>query len=99
MKRRKDNFLDNLSTCAYLHDMKNLQVGEFKSRFSRVLEDVRKGEEITISYGKKKEKVAVIVPYSKYKKNIRRKLGILEKRATCVIGENFSLSDEDMIES
>ncbi|MBP7737508.1 MAG: type II toxin-antitoxin system Phd/YefM family antitoxin [Spirochaetes bacterium] len=79
--------------------MKHLQVGEFKSRFSSVLDDVRKGEEITISYGKKKEKVAVIVPYSKYKKNIRRKLGILEKRASCVIGDDFSLSDEDMIES
>ncbi len=79
--------------------MKNLQVGEFKSKFSKVLEDIKKGEEITISFGKKKEKIAVIVPYSKYKKTIHRKLGILENKASFDLKEDFSISDDDLIHS
>jgi prevent-host-death family protein len=79
--------------------MKDLQVGEFKARFSKVLEDIKKGEEITISFGKKKEKIAVIIPYKKYKKNIHRKLGILEKRASVRIKENFSITDEELLRS
>jgi len=92
-------FLDNLSTCGYLHGMKNMQVGELKSKFSKVLEDIKKGEEITISFGKKKEKIAVIIPYSKYKKNIHRKLGILENKASYEIKDKFSITDEELLKS
>lgn len=42
-----------------------LSVGELKPRFSDVLKDVRDGREVVISYGRKKEKVAVIIPYRK----------------------------------
>ena len=38
--------------------MKTLQVGEFKSHFSEVIENIKKGEEVAISFGKKKEKIA-----------------------------------------
>lgn len=79
--------------------MKNLQVGEFKARFSRVLEEIRKGEEITISFGKKKEKIAVIVPYAKYKRNVQRKLGLLEKKASFEIRESFAITDEELLNS
>ena len=79
--------------------MKNLQVGELKSKFSKVLEDIKKGEEITISFGKKKEKIAVIIPYSKYKKNAHRKMGILENKASFEIKGNFSITDEELFNS
>ena len=36
--------------------MKTLQVGELKSKFSEVLDYIRKGEEVVISFGKKKGK-------------------------------------------
>ena len=39
--------------------MKTLPVGEFKSKFSEVLENVKKRDEIAISFGKKKEKIAM----------------------------------------
>ena len=76
-----------------------MQVGEFKSRFSKVLEDVKRGEEIVISFGKKNEKIAVIVPYSKYSANKTRKLGVLEGRATYRINGDFAMSDEDLVNS
>ncbi len=46
--------------------MQTLTIGELKTGFSEVLKRIRNGEEIVISYGKKREKVAVLVPYSAY---------------------------------
>ncbi len=43
--------------------MQTLTIGELKGRFSEVLEKVKLGEKIVISYGKKREKVAVFFPY------------------------------------
>jgi hypothetical protein len=79
--------------------MITLQVGELKSSFSKVLGYLRKGEEAAISFGKKKEKIAVIVPYSKYRKGIHRKLGLLEKKASYKIQGDFKISDEDLLDS
>jgi len=77
--------------------MKTLQVGELKTRFSKVIEEVKSGEEITISYGKKHEKIAVIIPYNKYKSRISRKLDILANKATYRIAGDFSISDKELL--
>ncbi len=74
--------------------MKTLQVGEFKSHFSEVIENIKKGEEVAISFGKKKEKIAVLVPYSKYMKKVSRKIGLLEKKASFTLSSDFKVSDE-----
>jgi len=79
--------------------MKTLPVGEFKSKFSEVLENVKKGDEIAISFGKKKEKIAVIIPYKKYKKSIHRTLGILEHKASYKLSSSFSITDEEFLNS
>ena len=54
--------------------MKTMSVGELKPKFSSVLSDIRNGDEIIVSYGRKKEKVAVIIPYKKYIKQTTKKL-------------------------
>jgi prevent-host-death family protein len=77
--------------------MQTISVGELKARFSEVLERVRKGEEITISYGKKRKKVAVLLPYDRYSPKQERKLGLLKDRGTCVIHKDFKLTDEEML--
>lgn len=77
--------------------MKTLQVGEFKSHFSEVLENIKKGEEVAISFGKKKEKIAVLIPYAKYVKKSNRKIGLLEKKATFNISSDFKITDEDFL--
>jgi len=46
--------------------MQTMTVAEVKSHFSDALDLVQKGEEIVISFGKRKEKVAVLVPFSRY---------------------------------
>ena len=79
--------------------MQSISVGELKARFSEVLERVRKGEEIIISFGKKRKKVAVLLPYEHFTLKQERKLGLLRNRGACVIRENFKITDEEMLTS
>ena len=76
--------------------MQILSVGEFKSNFSEILKRVLAGEEIGISYGKKKEVVARLVPKAPAKKP-RRKLGILEGKGKVVFNHDFKMSEEDFL--
>lgn len=76
--------------------MKTYAVGEFKTHFSEIIERVRAGEEIIISYGKKKENVAVLIPYADYKtKKIR--LGILQNKSF-KIHDDFQMSEEALLD-
>jgi prevent-host-death family protein len=77
--------------------MKTLPVGEFKTHFSEVIDDVRAGEEIVITYGKKKEQVAVVIPYSLYKKRNQIKLGLL-KNNTYKIHDSFAMTEEELLD-
>ncbi len=79
--------------------MKTMKVGELKTHFSEVIEQVKKGEKIIISYGKKKENVAVIVPYSEYKKNNSIKLGLLKNKATYAFKNDFEMTTEELTDS
>ena len=79
--------------------MKTLTVGEFKSKFSEVIDIIRKGGEIAVSFGKRKEKIAVLVPYDKYKsrRSNKRKLGILESKASFHLKDDFKMTDKDLL--
>jgi len=79
--------------------MQTLSIGELKTRFSEVLGRLRGGQEIVISYGKKKEKVAVLVPYSNYRGSPKRELGLLQERGRYVIHEDFKMTDEEILDS
>lgn len=77
--------------------MQVLSIGELKSHFSAVLEQVKNGETIVVSYGRNKEKVAAIVPYSHVMPAGERPLGPLSGKAQCVIGDDFAISDENLL--
>lgn len=79
--------------------MKTLAVGELKANFSSVLDEVKSGHPVAVGYGKRKTKLAVIVPYEQYRKNNGRKIGILEKHARCRIHKDFRISDEALLSS
>lgn len=79
--------------------MKTLQVGEFKSHLSEIINEIKNGEEIALSFGKKKEKIAVLIPYSKYIRKNNRKLGILHNKASFSFSNNFKVTDEEFFES
>ncbi len=79
--------------------MKTLAVGELKAHFSEVLEEVKHGNPVAVGYGKRKTKVAVIVPYSEYRKTAKRRLGVMEGRATYRTRSDFKMSDEEFLSS
>lgn len=77
--------------------METLKADELKTHFSDVLKKVRAGKEIIISFGKKDEKIAVLVPYKKYKPNAVRPLGILEGKAKFIMKQDFQITDEEFL--
>ena len=77
--------------------MNQMTVGQFKSKFSQVLEKVLQGESIGITYGKNKKKVAALIPYKKYFKKYNIKLGILEGKASFKIKKGFKMTEEEFL--
>lgn len=79
--------------------MHQLTVGQFKAKFSEVLEKVMKGESVGITYGKGKKKVAALIPYKKYTNQNKIKLGLLEGKASFKIHGDFKMTDEEFLNS
>lgn len=77
--------------------MKSIQVGEFKARFAEMLDAVKAGETVVISYGRKREKVAALVPYPQVRGPARRRLGVLAGRARVRFAKDFSIGDEELL--
>jgi antitoxin (DNA-binding transcriptional repressor) of toxin-antitoxin stability system len=77
--------------------MKILQSAEAKAHFSSILKDIEAGNEVAIAYGKKKQTIAVIIPYEQWKKSKKRQLGTLESKMTVSFSDDFSMSDEELI--
>lgn len=79
--------------------MKTIMVGELKKNLTKVLAIINEGEEVTISSGNKKKKnIAVLVPFDKYTGKNKRRLGILEKKASFSLREDFKITDEELYE-
>ena len=89
--------LTNKDSHATFFAMKTMQIGELKTHFSQVLEQVRHGEKIIISYGKSRENVAVIVPYSEYKGTNAIQLGLLRGKASYTFSDDFEMTAEELI--
>lgn len=81
----------------YHHFMKTLPVGELKTRFSEVLEKVKKGESFGILYGRQRKPVAMIVPYLEAETKKARKIGLYDGKFTIQIAEDFEISEEDLL--
>lgn len=77
--------------------MKTIQIGELKTHFSEILNQVKNGDEIIISYGRKKEKIAMIVPYKNNQNTKKRKLGIFKDKANYKIKSNFEMTEDEFI--
>jgi antitoxin (DNA-binding transcriptional repressor) of toxin-antitoxin stability system len=76
--------------------MKSLAVGELKSHFSQILDEVQQGAKVGILYGKSKKPVAMIVPYLE-EKSEKRRLGILDGKVKIEFMDDFGMTDEELI--
>lgn len=79
--------------------MQQLTVGDFKSKFSQILEKVLKGESVGITYGKKKKKVAALIPYNKLAQSNKIKLGLFKGKFSFKIKKGFKMTDEEFLNS
>jgi len=79
--------------------MKTVQLAEAKTHLSSIIKDIQAGDEVAIAYGKKRETVAVIIPYEHWKKSRKRKLGMLKGKVAVNFSKDFSMSDEELINS
>ena len=75
--------------------MQTVTVGNFKASFSQILDQIREGESVAIAYGRRKQAVAVMVPYQKYMQ-AKRKLGVLQQYGPIEIGEEFKMTDQEL---
>ena len=73
--------------------MKSIAVGEFKAQFSSVIKELQEGHPIAITYGKKRTKLAVLVPYDQYVKSAQRQIGVLQGKAYDM-HDDFKMTDE-----
>ncbi len=76
--------------------MEILTIGQLKTNFSEVIRSIKTGKEIIIAFGKKKEKIAVIIPYKKYTKSKKIKLGLLENKASYNIKDDFKITEDEL---
>jgi len=80
--------------------MVTLPVGEFKAHFSEILKKVEHGEEFVISFGKKRENVAALIPFKKFRvQRTSRKIGLLKGVADFSIADDFEIDEEELLHS
>ena len=78
--------------------MKTLSVAELKAQFSDVLTRMAAdGEPVAISFGRRKQKVAALVPYQMLHAPRPRALGPLQGRARFTLRKDFALSDDEFL--
>ncbi len=77
--------------------MKTMTVGEFKSRFSTVLETVRRGGSVAVCYGRRRQPMAVLVPARMVRRGGGRRLGVLAAEARAAFTGEWAVSDEDLL--
>ncbi len=75
--------------------METMSVGAFKTHFSEVLEKVKGGEKIAVTFGKKKEIVGYFLP--ELPQQAKRKLGILEGKAKVIFRDDFKITEEEFL--
>jgi antitoxin (DNA-binding transcriptional repressor) of toxin-antitoxin stability system len=77
--------------------MQTVQVGEFKARFSEMIDSVRAGQTIVVAYGRNQEKVAALIPYAQLEAGSPRRLGSLVGVASVSFADDFAMTDEELL--
>jgi hypothetical protein len=78
--------------------MKSMTVAEFKTHFSEVIDQVKAGEKIEVTFGKSKEVVGYFTA-NLQQAAIKRQLGILEGKARVTFSNDFKMSEDEFLGS
>ena len=77
--------------------MQTVQVGEFKARFSEMIDAVRAGETVIVSYGRSHEIVAALVPIDQLTQRPPRQLGVLAGQLCVTLHDDFAMTEEELL--
>ncbi|MFM9967067.1 MAG: type II toxin-antitoxin system Phd/YefM family antitoxin [Burkholderiales bacterium] len=78
--------------------MRTLTIGELKAGFSEAISAVQAGESIIVCYGRKKQRVAALVPYADFAAEAgKRPLGALKGKASFTMRKGYAMSDEELL--
>lgn len=77
--------------------MKILTVGELKSNFSEVINQILSGKKVIFSYGKKKKPIGMVVPYKADKSKNKVKLGIWKGKAKIKFEKDFKMTIDEFL--
>jgi len=77
-----------------------MTAAKFKANFSSVVDELKKGNKVAITYGRKKEPLATIIPQSKIDKpDYSVKLGDLKANGWTYKLDNFEMTEEELLTS
>jgi len=80
--------------------MKTMTTADFKANFSSVVAELKMGNEVVITYGRKKVPLATIVPQSKLKKpDYSVQLNDLKSAGWTYKLDNFEITEEEFLAS
>lgn len=74
----------------------SLSIGELKARLPEALALVKKGETVSVTYGRSKRPVAVLAPPAPPRK---RKLGMFAGKLKMKVGPDWEMTEEEFLNS
>lgn len=75
-----------------------MTTADFKANFSSVVDELKKGNEIAITYGRNKKVLATVVPQSKMiKPDYSVKLGDLKEEGWTYSMNNFEMTESEFL--
>ena len=77
--------------------MKILTVGAFKANFSKVIEWIREGEVVAVTYGKSKKIIGYFSQTASQNIGRKRKLGILTKSMKMRIRKDWEIQESEFL--
>ena len=77
---------------------KTIPVSELKAHFSDILRRVGQGEKSFITFDRRKNRVAALVPFhARWSSKEPRTLGVLADRGPVSVSKDFELTDEEFL--
>ena len=80
--------------------MKTMTTADFKANFSSVVDELKRGNKVVITYGRKKVPLATIIPQSQLEKpNHSVRVGALKSQGWTYALNDFEMTEEELINS
>jgi prevent-host-death family protein len=76
-----------------------LPIADAKARFSQVVREAERGNDVVITRGPGREPVAVVIPIQRYREPGGLKLGMGAHLGPVSFSDNWSMTDQDLLGS